>query len=50
MNNDVLKSFDRLSEYCIREEFKGYDPYDGLNSRFFNSLPVINKSVLARLL
>jgi hypothetical protein len=49
MYNEVQKSFNRLSDYCIREEFKGYDPYDGLNSRFFQSLPVINKSQFARL-
>ena len=33
------KSLERLMRYCEKEGFKGYDPYDGLNSRLFQSLP-----------
>jgi len=29
---NYLDSFSKLKEYCEKEEFKGYDPYDGLNS------------------
>lgn len=49
MNNAIRESFTKLEEFCTLEEFKGYDPYDGLNSRFFQSLPFIRKSRLARL-
>lgn len=28
----VEKEIDSLVKYCVREEFKGYDPYDTLNS------------------
>jgi hypothetical protein len=29
-----------LKEYCERENFKGWDPYDGLNSRVFQATPL----------
>ena len=35
-----VNSFLTLLEYCEKEEFKGWDPYDGLNSKIFNSLPI----------
>lgn len=35
MNNLILESFNKLKEYCEKENFKGWDPYDGLNSKFF---------------
>jgi rhamnogalacturonyl hydrolase YesR len=48
---DILQnSFKQLIQYCEREEFKGYDPYDGLTSRLFQSLPMISKSRLFRLI
>lgn len=35
MNNDKIKaSFNKLRTYCETQDFKGYDPYDGLNSPF----------------
>ncbi len=30
----------QLEKFCVRENFKGWDPYDGLNSRLFNALPL----------
>lgn len=33
-------SFLKLKTYCETENFKGWDPYDGLNSRIFQSLPL----------
>lgn len=46
---DLAKaSFLKLKTYCEQEEFKGWDPFDGLNSRLFNALPTKN-SRLARL-
>jgi hypothetical protein len=45
----IEESFSRLSSWCEQENYKGYDPYDGLNSRLFRSLPVIRNSRLAKL-
>ncbi len=42
-------SFKKLADYCVNEQFKGYDPYDGLNSKFFQSLPLIPRSRILRL-
>jgi hypothetical protein len=39
MYKEIKDSFDKLTIYCTQQEFKGYDPYDGLNSRLFQSLP-----------
>lgn len=49
MHSKVMNSFKKLEAYCENEEFKGWDPYDGLNSRLFQSLPFLPKSRLARL-
>ena len=35
MNNNQLESFKKLKHYCETEGFKGWDPYDGLNSKVF---------------
>jgi hypothetical protein len=39
---DIEKSFDCLQKYCETEGFKGWDPYDGLNSW------VIQKTLLGK--
>lgn len=39
-----------LKSYCEKEDFKGWDPYDGLNSKIFNAIPGLNKSALCRLI
>lgn len=44
--NDSLQ---KLIAYCEKEEYKGYDPYDGLNSKLFQRLPVIPKKRFPRL-
>jgi rhamnogalacturonyl hydrolase YesR len=49
LNTKVTESLHRLKKYCEAEKFKGYDPYDGLNSRFFQAIPVISKNRMARL-
>lgn len=46
----IEKSLERLRSYCEHEEFKGWDPYDGLNSRVFQALPGIRKVRLFRLI
>lgn len=43
------ESLEKLRVYCENEGFKGYDPYDGLNSRLFQSLPLLPKARLPRL-
>lgn len=45
----IQQSFDKLRQYCEAEDFKGWDPYDGLNSRLFRSLPFIASKRLPRL-
>jgi hypothetical protein len=50
MHKEILNSFALLKAYCEGEGFKGYDPYDGLNSRLFNAIPVVSKNRYARLL
>lgn len=47
---DVVDSFLSLKNYCEREQFKGWDPYDGLNSRLFQTIPFLQKSALCRLI
>jgi len=36
--NTILASFNNLKTYCEIEQFTGWDPYDGLNSRLFTFL------------
>jgi len=38
IDNNILKSFNSLKSYCEDEQFKGWDPYDGLNSKVFHAL------------
>jgi rhamnogalacturonyl hydrolase YesR len=45
----VNKSFISLKNYCEIEKFKGWDPYDGLNSKFFQST-FLKRSPLLRLI
>lgn len=33
--NKYVNSFNKLKTYCEDEKFKGWDPYDGLNSKVF---------------
>ena len=37
--NFEISSFLKLKAYCEKEQYKGWDPYDGLNSKIFNALP-----------
>ena len=37
---DVSDSFNKLKSYCEKEQFMGWDPYDGLNSKIFRALPL----------
>ena len=49
MNSQITRSFNRLKTYCESENFKGYDPYDGLNSGFFRAIPLVPKNRIVRL-
>ena len=45
---DLEQVYERLFAYCKAENFAGYDPFDGLNSRLFQMTP-LKYSRLARL-
>jgi len=45
---NITESFIKLKNYCETENFKGWDPYDGLNSKLFQATP-LKSSALARL-
>ena len=49
MKNKIIKSFQILKSFCENESFVGWDPYDGLNSKVFQTLPFIKHSALCRL-
>ena len=49
MREKIQDSLRRLTSYCQKEGFKGYDPYDGLNSRIFQAIPFISTNRIARL-
>lgn len=48
MNVKITNSFQTLKSYCEKENFAGWDPYDGLNSKFFQATP-LKKWDVARL-
>jgi len=35
----------KLLAYCQRNEWAGYDPYDALNSRLFNAVPLLDSRI-----
>ena len=37
---DFQNSFQKLKTYCENENYKGWDPYDGLNSKIFQATPL----------
>jgi hypothetical protein len=45
MKIDFAEIYDQLFAYCEAERFSGYDPFDGLNSRIFQRLPLKNFAV-----
>lgn len=40
MTSDLTASFLTLKAYCEHENFSGWDPYDGLNSKAFQATPL----------
>lgn len=49
MKTKLEESLKRLKEYCEAENFTGYDPYDGLNSRLFQAIPIVSKNRIGKL-
>lgn len=47
MNEKILESLIKLQDYIIKEDFRGYDPYDGLMSPIFKS-PFLRSNKLIR--
>ncbi len=47
-HRQCIDTFKRLKEYCEKEQYKGWDPYDGLNSKVFQALPLLKKSAFCR--
>ncbi len=45
----TIESFIKLKYYCEKKQYKGWDPYDGLNSIVFQKLPFFKNSALCRL-
>ena len=35
--SEIIKSFKTLKSYCENENYQGWDPYDGLNSKIFQA-------------
>ena len=42
MMNKIDHNFLLLKRYCEKESFKGYDPFDGLNSKLFKAFPILS--------
>jgi len=40
LKSKITTSFLKLKIYCEKENFAGWDPYDGLNSKLFNATPL----------
>ncbi|CDE56772.1 putative uncharacterized protein [Prevotella sp. CAG:873] len=45
----LVEALTTLRDYCARNDYKGWDPYDGLNSRVFRAISLIGRSAIIRL-
>ena len=43
-SEDIHNIFFKLKSHIEQNNFKGWDPYDGLESKFFKKLPFSNNS------
>ncbi|MGE5109199.1 MAG: hypothetical protein ACM3H8_16795, partial [Sphingobacteriales bacterium] len=50
MEVSLRQSFELLRVYCEKEDFKGWDPFDGLSSNLFKSLPFVKNNRFFRLI
>ena len=46
----AIENFKQLRKYCETEQFKGWDPFDGLNSKVLRSFLPLKKSAILRLI
>lgn len=46
---NILAPMLSLARYGSEQDYRGWDPYDGLNSRVFKALPWVGRSATARL-
>lgn len=46
---EIESTFLNLKSHCEKENFKGYDPFDGINSGLFDLLPFLRKSSILKL-
>ncbi|UOA10198.1 hypothetical protein [Methylobacter sp. S3L5C] len=42
---DPIAVTQKLFDYCSKNDWVGYDPYDAINSKIFNLLPVLNTRI-----
>lgn len=49
INDNIINSFEKLRQFCEKKDFKGWDPYDGLNSKLFQNLPFFKNLKIVRL-
>lgn len=50
MNSLLIKTLTKLKTYCEKEQYMGWDPFDGLNSKVFQCLPFAKSSAICRLI
>jgi hypothetical protein len=50
MGDEPVRVALRLLAYCQRNSWRGYDPYDALNSRLLHSLPFLNVKIVRQTL
>lgn len=43
MTNEIIQSIKKLEKWVSDKNYKGYDPYDGLNSKILNYIKINNK-------
>lgn len=48
-NSKIIKSMQALQSYCESEDYKGWDPYDGLNSKVAKAVLPLKYSAFLRL-
>jgi rhamnogalacturonyl hydrolase YesR len=49
MDHTIETSFRRLRDYCEQQGYKGWDPFDGLSSKVFQSVPFLYRRRFFRL-
>src|SRR5512133_323149 len=49
MNPKIAASFEKLKSFCEKEQYRGWDPFDGLNSTVFQKFHGLNKVKYIRL-